>query len=161
VLPLQVPPEKVLIVVEFAHVADGGLVHSAELQQPDEGMQTSPQALYVLLHSQAYEMQLAFDWQSPVVQHPSTSIQVPLQSLVPSLHTHWLLVHILSSSHSSVTQQPLSGMHLSSHLLKPLLQTKSQLPLQIASAFEGTGQLTQSGPQAVGSSSSMHSPLHS
>jgi len=38
---------------------------------------------------------------------------------------------------------------------------KPQAPSQVASEFAGTGQVVQSGPHAVGLSSSMQSPLHS
>jgi hypothetical protein len=47
------------------------------------------------------------------------------------------------------------------HFVKVSLHVKPQVPLQVASEFEGTGQVMQLGPQAVGLSSSMQSPLHS
>jgi len=146
-------------VVELAHVVAGGLVHSAELQQPADGMQASPHALKLALHLQAFELQLAFDWQSPLVQHASTSIQAPLHDLVPLLQTHWLLEQLLPPPHSAPVQQALSEMHLLPHFLKPLLHTKSHVPLQTASELAGTGHVVQLAPHAVGLLSSLQRPL--
>jgi len=47
--------------LELAHVVDGGLVHSFDMQQLVDGMQRAPQALKLLLQTQAFEpLQLAF-----------------------------------------------------------------------------------------------------
>jgi hypothetical protein len=148
------------LVVELAQVAAGG-VHSAELQQPADGMQAPPHALKLALHLQAFALQLAFDWQSPLVQHASTSIQAPLHDLVPLLQTHWLLEQLLPSSQSALVQQALSEMHLVPHFLNPLLHTKSHAPLQTALELAGTGQVVQLAPHAVGLLSSLQRPLQS
>jgi len=85
-------------------------------------------------------------------------MQAPLQALVPELQTHTSLTHDLPLPHSSVMQQALLAMQRSPQRLKPFLQAKSQAPSQVASEFDGTGQVTQSVPHAVGSSSAMQRP---
>jgi hypothetical protein len=148
-------------VVELAQVVAGGFLHSVELQQPSAAIHAEPHALKVLLHLQAFAVQLAFDWQSPDEQQAFTSTQLVPQALLPLLQTHWLFVQVLPLPHSVVAQQLASGMHLSPHFLKPVLQAKSQLPLQVASELDGTGHVTHLAPHAVGLSLAMQSPLHS